>query len=148
MFSSPAAKLDFEKDPLLVRGMDNNGVPRSKSPSRRTFLSASAATAVAAPLVAGAATAHASVTRASARALASGTSARSAQDFDPDLRKMLDEIDPQRIQTIITNLAVLGTRHTASSQTDPNRGIGAAIAYVTQLMQEIAATSSGRMTVQ
>jgi hypothetical protein len=61
---------------------------------------------------------------------------------------MLDEIDPQRIQTIISTLAALGTRHTASSQSDPKRGIGAAIAYVTKLMQEIAATSSGRMTVQ
>ena len=52
------------------------------------------------------------------------------------------------IQTIITTLAGFGTRHTASSQTDPNRGIGAAIAYVTGLMQDIAATSGGRMTVQ
>ena len=38
-------------------------------------------------------------------ALATGTSARAAQSFDPDLRKMLDEIDPQRIQTTITTLA-------------------------------------------
>src|SRR5258708_23543854 len=128
--------------------MDNNDVPRSKSPSRRTFLSASAATAVAAPLVASAATAHAAVTRTSAHALAGGTSARAAHNFDPDLRKMLDEIDPQRIKTIISTLAGLGTRHTASSQTDPNRGIGAAIAYVTGLMQDIAATSGGRMKVQ
>lgn len=42
----------------------------------------------------------------------------------------------------------VGTRHTASSQTDPKRGIGAAIAYVTGLMQDIAATSSGNMRVQ
>jgi Zn-dependent M28 family amino/carboxypeptidase len=45
-------------------------------------------------------------------------------------------------------LAGFGTRHTASSQTDPNRGIGAAVNYVTGLMQEFAATSGGRMTVQ
>jgi hypothetical protein len=61
---------------------------------------------------------------------------------------MLREIDPQRTQAIITTLAGFGTRHTASSQTDPNRGIGAAIAYVTSLMNDIAATSGGRMTVQ
>ena len=36
----------------------------------------------------------------------------------------------------------------ASSQTDPVRGIGAATAWVTGQMQAIAATSSGRMTVQ
>jgi hypothetical protein len=128
--------------------MDNNDVPPRKTPSRRTFLSASAATAVAAPLVASTATAHAAVSRASAHGLASGTSARAAQDVNPDLGQMLGEIDPQRIQRIITKLAAFGTRHTASSQTDPNRGIGAAIDYVTKLMREIAATSSGRMTVQ
>jgi hypothetical protein len=128
--------------------MDNNDVPRSKSPSRRAFLSASAATAVAAPLVSSAATAHAAVSRASAKATASGAATGAPQNFDPDLRKMLNEIDPQRIQTIISTLAGFGTRHTASSQSDPNRGIGAAVTYVTGLMQDIAATSSGRMTVQ
>ena len=45
-------------------------------------------------------------------------------------------------------LTQFGTRHTASSQTDPVRGIGAATAWVLQQMQAIAATSSGRMTVQ
>ncbi len=119
--------------------MENNDVPKAKSPSRRTFLSASAATAVIAPIVAQTAGAHAAVT---------GTSVFAAHGFDPDLRKLLSEIDPGRIQTIITTLAGLGTRHTASSQTDPNRGIGAAIAYVTAQMNQIAATSSGRMTVQ
>ena len=128
--------------------MDNNDVPSSKSPSRRAFLSASAVTAVAAPLVASTATAHAAVSHAAGKALASNSSAGSAQSFDPDLRKMLNEIDPQRIQSIITTLAGFGTRHTASSQTDPKRGIGAAIAYVTGLMNDIAATSGGRMTVQ
>jgi hypothetical protein len=128
--------------------MDNNDVPRGKNPSRRTFLSASAATAVAAPLVASTATAHAAVGHASAKRTATSGAISAAQNFDPDLRMMLSEIDPQRIQTIITTLAGFGTRHTASSQTDPNRGIGAAIAYVTGLMQDIAAASGGRMTVQ
>src|SRR5262249_11699994 len=40
------------------------------------------------------------------------------------------------------------TRHTASSQTDPVRGIGAATAWVFDQMQEFAAASSGNMTVQ
>ena len=119
--------------------MENNDVPKGSSPSRRTFLSASAATAVIAPIVSQTATADAAVTARSTRA---------AQSFDPDLRKLLNEIDPGRIRSIITTLAGFGTRHTASSQTDPNRGIGAAIAYVTGLMNQIAATSSGRMTVQ
>ena len=45
-------------------------------------------------------------------------------------------------------LTQFGTRHTASSQTDPVRGIGAAMNWVFDQMQAIAATSSGRMTVQ
>src|SRR5215469_4358371 len=146
MLSILRKKLDSEMDPLLVRGMDNNDVPRSKSPSRRTFLSASAATAVTAPLVASTATAHAAVSRSSASSTASGASTGAAQKFDPGLQDILNEIDPQRIQAIITTLAGFGTRHTASSQTDPTRGIGAAVAYVTGAMQHIAKKSGGRMT--
>ena len=41
-----------------------------------------------------------------------------------------------------------GTRHTASSQTDPVRGIGAATAWVFQQLQTYAAASGGKMTVQ
>ncbi|HEV2372079.1 MAG TPA: M28 family metallopeptidase [Streptosporangiaceae bacterium] len=61
---------------------------------------------------------------------------------------MVNRIDPNRIQSIIQTLTEFGTRHTASSQTDPVRGIGAATAWVTQQMQAIAATSNGNMTVQ
>ncbi len=61
---------------------------------------------------------------------------------------MLREVDPGRIQATILRLTQFGTRHTASSQTDPVRGIGAATAWVFAQMQAIAATSSGRMTVQ
>ena len=80
MFPTLRISLDAALDPLLVRGMDNNDVPRSKSPSRRVFLSASAVTAVAAPLVASTATAHAADSRASGKAVASGASARAAQN--------------------------------------------------------------------
>ena len=61
---------------------------------------------------------------------------------------MLREVDPGRIQATVLRLTQFGTRHTASSQTDPVRGIGAATAWVFQQMQAIAATSAGRMTVQ
>ena len=61
---------------------------------------------------------------------------------------MLREVDPGRIHATILRLTQFGTRHTASSQTDPVRGIGAATAWVYSQMQAIAATSSGRMTVQ
>jgi hypothetical protein len=113
----------------------NNDVPGRKGSTRRAFLSASAVTAVAAPFLTSAAQAAASPALVS-------------RDPDPDLRALLRQIDPDRIQATILRLTQFGTRHTASSQTDPVRGIGAATAWVTQQMQAIAATSNGNMTVQ
>src|SRR5450759_4369523 len=81
-------------------------------------------------------------------ALASTGSALARHDPPADLRAMLREVDPGRIQATVLRLTQFGTRHTASSQTDPVRGIGAATAWVFEQMQAIAATSSGRMTVQ
>jgi hypothetical protein len=70
------------------------------------------------------------------------------QKPEPELRQILREIDKRNIQATIEKLASLGTRHTESSQTDPNRGIGAAINYVFQTLQGYAANSGGRMTVE
>src|SRR6516165_11891276 len=115
--------------------MENNYVSGPKGPSRRTFLSATVVTAAAAPLV-------------SVIAPASAAPASNTGNFDPDLRALIRQIDPNRIQATIEQLVQFGTRHTASSQTDPVRGIGAATAWVNQQMQAIAATSGGNMTVQ
>jgi hypothetical protein len=65
----------------------------------------------------------------------------------PALRAMLREIDPDRIQSDIHTLAGFGTRHTLSSQTDPNRGIGAARDWIFDQLQGYATASGGRMTV-
>jgi hypothetical protein len=126
--------------------MENKDVQRRSGSTRRTFLSASAATAVAAPIVAQTVTASAAPV-AGAAAARSGT-INPPQNFDPALRALIRQIDPNRIQAIIEKLVSFGTRHTASSQTDPNRGIGAATAYVAQVMQGFADASNGRMTVQ
>jgi hypothetical protein len=64
----------------------------------------------------------------------------------PELRAMLRQIDPRRIQSDIHTLVGFGTRHTLSSQTDPNRGIGAARDWLFQQFQSYAAASDGRMT--
>jgi len=124
--------------------MENNDVPRRRGSTRRAFLSASAVTAVAAPIISQATTANA----APAAGAAKSGSAGSAQVFDPALRALIGQIDPAQIQATIQKLVSFGTRHTASSQTDPNRGIGAATAWVTQQMQSYAAASGGLMTVQ
>jgi hypothetical protein len=120
----------MEKTPRLGRNV----------PSRRAFLSASAATAVAAPIV--------SLAAPGSAALAGPSSALSPRAADKDLRALLSEVDPARIHATVLRLTQFGTRHTASSQTDPVRGIGAATAWVFEQMQAIAATSAGRMTVQ
>jgi hypothetical protein len=119
--------------------MENNPVSGRKGPNRRAFLSASAATAVAAPLI---------TVSTSASAATGARAVPTRGGFDPDLRAMLSKIDPGRIEATILRLTQFGTRHTASSQTDPVRGIGAATAWVFGQMQAIAATSSNRMTVQ
>ena len=103
--------------------------------SRRAFLHASAVTAAAAPFLTG-------------TALAGTDPALTRTEPDRELRALLGQVDPGRIRATILRLTQFGTRHTASSQTDPVRGIGAATAWVFQQMQAIAATSSGRMTVR
>src|SRR5215510_3783457 len=117
----------------MMWGMENKDVLGRAGATRRAFLSASAVTAVAVPLLSGTAQASA--------ALAS-------QEPDDQLRALLRQIDPDRIKATILRLVQFGTRHTASSQTDPVRGIGAATEWVFGQMQSFAAASSGRMTVQ
>ena len=115
--------------------MENNDVAGRGGATRRAFLSASAVTTVAVPLLSG-------------TALAETDPALARQAPDDGLRALLHDIDPDRIKATILRLVQFGTRHTASSQTDPVRGIGAATAWVYGQMQAIAATSSARMTVQ
>jgi hypothetical protein len=103
---------------------------------RRTFLSVSAAAAVAAPLIGG------------AEASASPRSRPRPQAPDATLRAVLREIDPRRIEAIVRRLAAFGTRHTLSEQENPVRGIGAARDWIYEQMQRYALASGGRMTVE
>ncbi|GIF17382.1 aminopeptidase [Paractinoplanes tereljensis] len=66
---------------------------------------------------------------------------------DPQLRAMLREIDPARVEAIIRRLVAFGTRHTLSAQDDPERGIGAARDWLQAEFQRYADRSDGRMTV-
>ena len=61
---------------------------------------------------------------------------------------MTGEVSADQLHAYDTALAGFGTRNTLSSQTDPNRGIGAARDYIFGQLQQIAATSGGRMTVE
>jgi len=67
---------------------------------------------------------------------------------DAELREMLSEIDPARIQAIIEKLVSYGTRHTLSQQNSTTRGIGAARDWLLSEFQSLAEPSNGRMTVE
>jgi hypothetical protein len=122
-----------------------------RRPSRRAFLTSSATLATAgaigaaAPGVADASPAE--QTSGSNWPPGPGQRIRRQQPAH-DLRKLLSEIDPNRMQATIEKLVSFGTRHTLSSQTDPNRGIGAATNWIFNQLQAIAATSGGRMTTE
>lgn len=66
---------------------------------------------------------------------------------DEELQDILSQVSQVNIEATIRKLASFGTRHTLSSQTDPDRGIGAARAWLTEKFQEAADASEGRMTV-
>ena len=127
--------------------MENNDVLGRKGPTRRALLTATAATAVAAPLITRTATARAASAAHPAR-FGGQPHLPARQHFDHELRHLIRQIDAHRIEATIQRLTEFGTRHTASSQTDPVRGIGAATAWVFQQMQSFAAASGGNMTVQ
>ena len=57
-------------------------------------------------------------------------------------------IDADSLERYDRALVGFGTRHTLSSQDDPNRGIGAARDWIKGEFDSIAATSGGRMTVE
>ena len=65
-----------------------------------------------------------------------------------DVRRMLDQVDARSLERYDRALVGFGTRHTLSTQDDPNRGIGAARDYIKRQFDQIAATSGGRMTVE
>jgi hypothetical protein len=67
---------------------------------------------------------------------------------DRELRRILREIDRNRLESSVQKLVSFGTRHTLSSQTDPVRGIGAATRWVYDTLTSYAAASGGRMTVE
>ena len=65
-----------------------------------------------------------------------------------DVRAMLGRIDSRSLERYDRALVGFGTRHTLSSQDDPNRGIGAARDWIRDQFAQIATTSDGRMTVE
>ena len=65
-----------------------------------------------------------------------------------DVRAMLGQVDASSLERFDKALVGFGTRHTLSTQTDPNRGIGAARDYIRDQFERAAARSDGRMSVE
>jgi hypothetical protein len=57
---------------------------------------------------------------------ASGGAKNHKAPVSKDVLQMLTDVSSSNIEATIQKLVSFGTRHTLSSQTDPNRGIGAA----------------------
>lgn len=67
--------------------------------------------------------------------------------LNPQIEKIVSEISAQNIEPIIRKLVGFGTRHTLSSQDDPNRGIGAAARWIKEEMDRYSQASGGRLQV-
>jgi len=78
-----------------------------------------------------------------ARRTPSATSAR-----QPQIARVVQEIDARNIEKTIRKLVSFGTRNTLSTQSDPNRGIGAARDWLFTEFSKVAERSGGRMTVE
>jgi Peptidase family M28/Fibronectin type III domain len=85
-------------------------------------------------------------TRAARRTQATPLAPRNTRD--PEIARMIAEIDARNIERTIRKLVSFGTRNTLSVQDDPARGIGAARDWLYGEFQKITETSGGRMTVE
>jgi hypothetical protein len=121
------------------------------STSRRTFLAGagiSAAGIAASPMLASGAGAVPGGDRRPAFDWPDGPGKRlRPQRPNGELRTIMRRIDPDRIEATVRKLVSFGTRHTLSSQDDPNRGIGAARDWIAAELTRYAAASGGRMKV-
>jgi hypothetical protein len=118
-------------------------VPRT--PTRRAVLTGSLAAAGGALMAAPASAAPSP--EVDAGEVAFGPRPATVQEPDAELREILGEVDADRIEAIVRRLVAFGTRHTLSSQDDPQRGIGAARDWILAELGRSAAASGGRMTV-
>src|SRR6266404_6568147 len=84
----------------------------------------------------------------SARARRSPGARSAAATRNPQISRLVLEIDPRNIESTIRRLVSFGTRNTLSEQNNPNRGIGAARDWLYGEFMKAAQRSGGRMTVE
>jgi hypothetical protein len=66
---------------------------------------------------------------------------------DAKLRAIVEPVSGARMKTTVEKLVSFGTRHTLSSQTDPKRGIGAALEWSRGEFQRYSAACGGCLTI-
>ena len=66
------------------------------------------------------------------------SSAQTLIQRDPEIEKMVKEVNADSLKSYILKMVSYGTRNTLSTQSDPNRGIGAARNWVLQKFNEFA----------
>lgn len=71
-----------------------------------------------------------------------------AQRLDPEIQKMVREVDARNIEASIRKLVSFGTRNTLSEQDNPTRGIGAARDWIFSEFQKFNVACGGCMTVE
>lgn len=78
----------------------------------------------------------------------SGSNPATRNINNQQIARIVRDINPRNIEVSIRKLVSFGTRNTLSSQTDPNRGIGAARDWLFDEFSRVALQSGGRMTVE
>jgi len=77
---------------------------------------------------------------------ATGVRSQSTIHRDPVIEKMVQAVSRDTLEATIRKLVSFGTRNTLSTQTDPNRGIGAARNWVLATFLSFAPHAGGRFT--
>lgn len=67
---------------------------------------------------------------------------------DPEIEKMVGEVNRDSLKSYVRTLVGFGTRHTLSATQSPTRGIGSAGAWVFSAFNAYAKNSHGRMRVE
>ena len=79
-----------------------------------------------------------------ALAISCDTESVPEKDGDPVIAEAVSAVSVDSLRSYIDDLVGFHTRHTLSSQTDPEKGIGAAVNYLAERCEKWAASSSGK----
>ncbi len=82
------------------------------------------------------------------RGVARGRTRGAATARQPEIARLLREIDARNIERTIRKLVSFGTRNTLSAQDNPTRGIGAARDWLRDEFERASSASGGRLKVE